>query len=99
MNYYFSTLVGRDFEQTSRGRAIEDADFTALHEGYGAASSRWRLRALSHTVLHEPAPPSVEPAVRESSVPLPNRYCVADVANSCLEVALGPAHSGRSIVA
>jgi O-antigen biosynthesis protein len=90
-NYYFGTLVGRHFESKSRGRTIEDAEFTALYERHGAALSRWMLRDLSCSVL--PAPP-LRIAGRDEAAPLllPLRYRIADGVNDTLKFALGPAH-------
>jgi GT2 family glycosyltransferase len=98
-NYYFGTLVGRHFESRSRGRSIEDAEFTALYERSGAVLSRWRLRDLSYSVLPAPllriAAKGVrpgEPAPQPPPHPVPLRYRVADSVNAALKIALGPAH-------
>jgi O-antigen biosynthesis protein len=94
-NYYFGTLVGRHFESKSRGRTIEDAEFTALYERCGAALSRWRLRDLSYSVLPAPLLRIADQDVRPGEPapqPLPLRYRVADGVNAALKIALGPAH-------
>jgi GT2 family glycosyltransferase len=90
-NYYFGTLVGRHHESKSRGRTIEDAEFTALYERHGATLSRWMLRDLSYAVL--PAP---QLSVADRGEPAPHvpplRYRIADGINDTLKSALGPVH-------
>jgi GT2 family glycosyltransferase len=94
-NHYFGTLVGRHYESKSRGRTIEDAEYTALHERHGAALSRWMLRDLSYSVLPAPLPRDADRDAgrREPEPqPLPLRYRIADGVNDTLKFALGPAH-------
>ena len=91
-NYYFGTLVGRHYESKSRGRTIEDAEFTALYERHGAALSRWMLRDLSCTVLPAPQLSNADRRREPAPRPLPLRYRIADGINDALKFALGPAH-------